>query len=1606
MKNFIKTISFMIVTVLILSSVLPVSIYASSVITEGENNSAVVGAKTGPEDITMQVTNTEPLQGSTGDESLNELGLPSGNYIVEIPTVIDVYNSSYIKNASITFENSNFTVIGSKIADNKNIQSINNEVIKLNSSEIDEKIELNIPVSFKKADYVSEDYFNKNVIVKIDGTYVDKNGNEKSFSKQTQVNVAWVVIEKELIANARIVRHLEFTETNQRNALVTVELVSGVKNGRAPEKAKSLEVSIPRINNIYPELRISADNYATAEDQAHGKLTLTKNIAKNENNEYKWERENEKIYVTYIYRGINDSFYSSLANMSVSFAANILTIDEAESIRKEATNIEMSETNNAIIAEATSTPSINRGSIIAGVANTDFDVKYSLNLGYPGTTNSISLKENAEASAIKTKSVSVNANELTRVLGENGKITISFTEGSDTYEINKNNTTINVPNGKVLKNITTSKPSGDGTININIVKTVNSNDKEALANKTKIVGAATVTNVGTDNGQTTTTCAWETKIEEPSQKVQIESKFKTLSTIKKNERMILSAVLESDSVDDYLFKNPAVQIKYPSAIKTISNVSVDVLYDDYNELSKTVTPTINNENHTLVVELTGTQTHYCTSAVSKGILIQITADYTLDRLAPTEDSEVEVKVYNANTDQITELKKGFKVVAPTKFIIQNKMVVTDNANQFKESRETIEEDVEDIMLPLYSSAKYVDVYGTIVNNQGVDVNNAIVVGNFPSKDSKAYSGTQFNATFDTTVIGGITIEGENKKTDSNPSGTYKVYYSKNANETINSSNWTETLLEDAKSYKIEFLAPFANAKRKDFHYRVTTPENMTYNQHAKESFALLYGNGSVSGEQYSYLEAKTIGVATKPESDFSVDISVKDYATDQEVRNGDNVQEGAYLNVKVSITNTSNRNIKNVKAKLNLVENLNRAEIANNMVMHYGNDGKTEENIGEIKISETKIINKLLYVNPIVEESSVEDVYSIMNVQVYENSEIEFVSQDFKNKVQDRKMSGITISLAENTDVGINDTFQQIFYVRNLTGNNISNVEIKGTLPKGIEYDTEKNNNVKEDALTYTYDSSKREYTIKISEVSAYSFASGIELNLIAADYGQYELKSKASISDEEMNFNTINITVAGKARNFEVSHTVSVPDKKVKDTDTFYFNITIKNHWNTEKRVSFKDKLDDNFVVYEYQALKNNQVLTTHKNINLLEYVFVMQPEDVAEIRIKCGVKTQSKGTTINLTHSPEASCNNVNILINPITINVTGTGNFVNANVPVIDGKYSISGTAWLDANNNGRREDTEQRIANITMKLIDNETRKVVVDDEGHEKTTATSNNGEYIFTNIPVGSYVVIAYYDSDKYGCGDYHNRNVSEDLNNDFIEREFEGTIVGTTNNILVQNGNITAIDISLIPRNTFDMALEKNVTNVAVSTSNGKEANYNYNSNIAKVEISNEKGVRYYFTIEYTLTVKNIGYIDGYAKSVIDYIPKGMTFVQEDNPGWYIKADGNAYNDTLANTLIKAQKQIDVKIKLRKEMTAEQTGMIKNSAELGEVYNTEGIEDINSKGANKDSSENDYSEALVIVALSTGGQIIKVAGIVFGVLAFGVIILSIAKHKGKKTII
>ncbi len=1622
MKNLIRTISLMIVTVLILSSVLPVSVYASSLLNDGGNNDAVVGTKIGPEDVTIQIAENFDSNKSTDE-------------VMYVPVVIDTYNSTFIREASISFENSNFTIVNEKIADDKNIQSISNDVIKLNSSETDEQINLNIPVTFKKADYIPEDYFKRVANIKIVGTYVDKNGEDKTFEKSTKVNPTWYIAQekKEILAKQEVVRSFSFEDGEKTNALVTLKITTGIEKNGEPTKGKEIKLTSAIINNVVPEVIVAADGYTYNVNEEDSTVTLTKLIEKNENNEYKWVNDLDVAYVTYFYKDIDNEFFN--ANKIIKFNTSIALLDSEEVLKKDSNELTIPHNlNNSItdvlLATSKSTASINRGYIISNINtenkfDTVLDINYKLNIGYIGLTKDVTVTENFNSNILETRKFSINGDEFAKVFGEDGKITIQLANGNDTYELNKNNTTFTVPSGNEIKEISFTQPTAVGNINLNFVKAVKNNAYELMKEMNKIEGSATFTNTDLYGNKRSTDARWITNIEEPTQKVHFESNFKTLSTIKKNEKMVLTIVLESDSVDDYLYKNPALRVTFPNAITNIENVTINTLYDDSKELSENILKSIDNNNKTITLNLKGLQTKYISSAVSRGILIQIVADLTLDRLSPTEETSMKLEVYNENTGLLTTLNKAFKVVAPSEFIIQNKMDVvsptnnngTGDKNYFKETRSTIEEEVEDITLPLYSNEKYADVCGTIVNNQGTDVNNAIIVGNFPSKDSNSYLGTQLNGTFDTKVVGEITVKGESEKTEENPNGTYKAYYSQNANEPINSNNWSETKTEDAKSYKIEFLDSFGNGDKKEFSYRVSTPSDITYNEHAKETFTLLYDNNAINGEKYSSIEAKPVGLSTKPESDFSVKIKTIDMVKNKEIKNNEEIDEGAYVKLNIEITNTSNRDISNVKAVTELTDHYLHIEVTKDKINHYYDMEDITEEITLIKASETKTITQYLMVNAIrdYEENSInlEDdnpendaIYTKFNVNIYEDDEVEFKAEEYKNPVKMRQVSCITYSPDEQGEIGIGDKFQQILFIRNLTGVDKKNLEIKDKLPAEVEYDTEENDKLNGNGLTYSYNSNTREYSIKIDELKAYYLSNEIRLNLKTAKYGTPELKASVYENEKIEDFNNIKITVAGAARNFEVSHTISTPSNQLKDTDTFDFNIIIKNHWDALRRVKIYDRLNDNFIIKEYKILINNKEVSKHQNVNLIDYVAELNAEDYVEVRIKCGIKTQAKGEKINLTHEPEASCNGVKIAINPITINITGTGEFVNINDPIIDGKYNISGTAWLDANNNGKREDTEQKISNIRMKLVDNKTNKVVVDDSGKEIITTTNNNGEYIFTNIPIGSYVVIAYYDSEKYGCGDYRNRNVADDLNNDFIETVFENETVGATDNILVQNSNIYAIDISLIPRNTFDMALEKNVTSVSVSTSNGKNANYNYNSDIAKVEISNEKGIKYYLVVEYSLVVKNVGYVDGYAKSVVDYIPKGMTFNQEDNPGWYVKADGCAYNSTLTNTLIKGQTQKELKLKLRKEITAEQTGIIKNSAEIGEIYNIQGIEDINSKAGNKDSSENDYSEALVIIALSTGGQIIRVAGIIFGALSFGAVIIVFIKNKRKNKIV
>ena len=107
---------------------------------------------------------------------------------------------------------------------------------------------------------------------------------------------------------------------------------------------------------------------------------------------------------------------------------------------------------------------------------------------------------------------------------------------------------------------------------------------------------------------------------------------------------------------------------------------------------------------------------------------------------------------------------------------------------------------------------------------------------------------------------------------------------------------------------------------------------------------------------------------------------------------------------------------------------------------------------------------------------------------------------------------------------------------------------------------------------------------------------------------------------------------------------------------------------------------------------------------------------------------------------------------------------------------------------------------------------------------------------------------------------------------------------------------------------------------------------------------------------------------IEGYAKEITDYIPKGLKFLAEDNPNW--KDEGNNVISTrqLENTLLKPGESAEVEVLLTWINGTDNTGLKVNTAEISEDWNKPGIPDRDSTPDNKKQGEDDIDDAPVML--------------------------------------
>lgn len=329
-----------------------------------------------------------------------------------------------------------------------------------------------------------------------------------------------------------------------------------------------------------------------------------------------------------------------------------------------------------------------------------------------------------------------------------------------------------------------------------------------------------------------------------------------------------------------------------------------------------------------------------------------------------------------------------------------------------------------------------------------------------------------------------------------------------------------------------------------------------------------------------------------------------------------------------------------------------------------------------------------------------------------------------------------------------------------------------------------------------------------------------------------------------------------------------------------------------------------------------------------------------------------------------------------------------------------YSIKGTAWIDKNKNGTREDYEEIFANTKVVLIDvsNNTKEI-------KKETTTDAKGNYVFENVEKGNYIIGFAYDKDIYQMAEYHKQGISEDKNSDVIkDYENNGNIYAITDILEIKAENLTNIDAGFIKRETFDFSLQKYISRVTIKDSkNVRTVNYE-NTQFAKAEIDAKLLGETVVLIEYDIVIKNEGDLAGYIKDVVDYIPADLEFQSSINKEWYQDSKGILHTNSISEDKIQPGETRTVRLTLSKNMTKTNLGMISNIAEISDAQNELQSKDIDSTSGNRKDGEDDISTAQMLITVKTGlGKGANITIIVLVVLIIVGVAIYIAKRKEDK---
>lgn len=1502
---------------------------------------------------------------------------------------VNVKNGGYLQSGTIEFEDCNF-----RLKDNTELSKLEISAIQAGKGIVKE-----ISIIPAKDNSFDLSLLNKPSKIKLTGTYINNEGEEQQLNEEKYVQICWDAqnsTENDIKLEQKVITNKTYQIDGENKQVVQLLINSGLQNNTYPIKNTTIQVAIPELeegvspeNVVVASYNTTATNgknsveFGTQEEQKLGQWSYneenkTVNIVvenKSENNIVSWVKNaQDQFVVTYVYdESVNLTNFKSVVNSQIALYEKNNTVLNCTSTIE---GMMAEELKDIITLDKTGTELLYKSNMNIG-KETEFNVNWTLNVGYSGIDDAIGMAlldteklvmndDTAVDAETYYKSTIINKEEFLKIFGEDGQLAISYgvseedflivnkdTIGEDAPEddnimVEGNNIIITYKEGvsQILMSSIT-KTQSEGKLNIVHNKVLNTSSLESEQIKEIKQLETNVQLIVEQNENSIIEDSYSENLIIPIEapKTEVVLGIDNKSLSTTHDNIMnITATLKADSLKYDLHVNPQLVIEFPEEVTAV-------------EVPEGAISVINqNEGNELQIDTNniGVNTN---SNGKQEITIKLLGEQNQYLGQDTQVLINNVKVKSTKLTPTIENEIVFKCV-------NGKETTYSNGLEYAISTQKV----------------------TFYAEQGVLLANGISNYNSNQPEIVVFNNEEtitglLNDASETETIATVTATIINN-TDSDLE-----------NVIINPK------LEQAEELGVEIISEELTIERiekgtkQQFTYQIKIPANIGTNKEMQTYYTMEAGANTY--------ESPKIRLETQREAKLELTVTPN-------VENGATINEGALLTYDITVKNTGETAVRNIKISNPVPEGTTLLETA-----------QTEWIIEELEAGQSQTKTAQFTVNSLDEGENSKTIQN--NVTV----EADYLQQALTNtlicNVEKAKVEGSIID-------GYQDGYRvyengQIFYVttiRNISEIDLTNLEITTTMPDNTthRYDEAKilNNEIigtkQDNKIVYKIDKLEKgkSVVLKITlnagtlQENQYEQAITYKVELKSNQIEKYEIQKVDKIIKPHLTMEYVSENITSSER-----------DRIVKQGDVLEYVSKIKNEGVTSQSIIIKGEFSSatSCEKLSYKVEENEEVEVEFNGYKY-EYIVLLEPQQTLTMTMKAKVE--------DVISTEEDILINNELYCAAIIVNRDGMGtlkyvNELQENIQYIIEKietepeepdkpedpdnpedpdkpddpvhpekqtYKISGIAWLDENENGEQEGSEKLLKGILVKIKNVQTQEYLKNEKGEDLTAITDKDGKYEFKELEAGKYTVEYEYNKNTYKLTPVTGK--SSVANTVTINDQ---TII-TTDTITITNKDVSNINIGLCLNPEYDLKLEKYITKVTVQNKAGTTV-YKYDKEqLAKVDIKAKQLAGSVVIIEYAIDVTNKGAVPGYAKAIVDYLSPELKFSSELNTSWYQGTDNNLYCVELADELIKPGETKQVKLVLTKTMTESNTGLVNNTAEIYDDFNEYALKDTNSTPANKAEKENDMSGADIIITVATGSPAMYIGIVIASALILG----------------